>query len=246
MKRKLFQNKIIALIPARQGSERIKNKNIAKISNHPLIAYTISAAKKTNLFSNIVVSTNSIMYSKIAKKYGAEVPFLRPNNISTSHSTDYEWVSYTIKKLEKIGLFFSHFFILRPTSPFRTASTILKAWKQFKRHKKADSLRAVEICKQHPGKMWLKSKKFIKPFFPGKKYNQPYYNLQFQSLPKILVQNASLEISKVKVLSLYKSITGKKIIPFYTTGVEGFDINYQYDLDYGNFLVRKNKIKIEK
>ena len=53
MKRKLSQNKIIALIPARQGSKRIKNKNIAKISNHPLIAYTINAAKKTNLFSNI-------------------------------------------------------------------------------------------------------------------------------------------------------------------------------------------------
>ena len=58
--------------------------------------------------------------------------------------------------------------------------------------------------------MWLKSKGFIKPFFPGKKNNQPYHNLQFKSLPKILVQNASLEISKVKVLNLYKSITGKK------------------------------------
>ena len=118
MKGKLFQNKIIALIPARQGSERIKNKNIAKISNHPLIAYTISAAKKTNLFSNIVVSTNSIMYSKIAKKYGAEVPFLRPNNISTSHSTDYEWVSYTIKKLGKIGLFFFAFFYFKTYESF--------------------------------------------------------------------------------------------------------------------------------
>ena len=107
--------KRLAIIPARGGSVRIKNKNIAKISNHPLIAYTISAAKKTNLFSNIVVSTNSIMYSKIAKKYGAEIPFLRPNNISTSHSTDYEWVSYTIKKLEKIGLFFSHLLLTSPS-----------------------------------------------------------------------------------------------------------------------------------
>tara|TARA_B100000315_G_C14496579_1_gene550300 strand:- start:51 stop:791 length:741 start_codon:yes stop_codon:yes gene_type:complete len=246
MKGKLFQNKIIALIPARQGSERIKNKNIAKISNHPLIAHTIIAAKRTDLFSNIVVSTNSIRYSKIAKKYGAEVPFLRPNNISTSHSADYEWVNFTIKKLKKMGFFFSHFFILRPTNPFRTSSTILRAWNQFKKHKNADSLRAVETCNQHPGKMWLKSKRFIKPFFPGKKHNQPYYNLQFKSLPKILVQNASLEISKVKVLSLYKSITGKKIIPFYTKGIEGFDINYQHDLKYAHFLAKKNKIKIKK
>ena len=71
-------------------------------------------------------------------------------------------------------------------------------------------------------------------------------HLQFKSLPKILVQDASLEISKVEVLSLYKSITGKKIIPFYTTNVEGFDINYQHDLEYGHLLARKNKIRIKK
>jgi len=239
MTKKLMQNKIIALIPARKGSERIKDKNIVKLHNLSLIAHTIIAAKKTNLFSKIIVSTNSLKYAKIAKKYGAEVPFLRPNNISTSHSNDYEWVNYTIKNLRKKGLIFSHFFILRPTSPFRTASTILRAWKNFKKIKKADSLRAIEICKQHPGKMWIKSKKFIKPFILGKKNNQPYHNLQFKSLPKIFVQNASLEISKIEVLSLYKSITGKKIIPFYTKDLEGFDINYPYDIKYASFLAKK-------
>ena len=237
-----MKNKIIALIPARKGSERIKDKNIVKLFNLPLIAHTIIAAKRANLFSNIVVSTNSLKYSKIAKKYGAEVPFLRPNNISTSHSNDYEWVNYTIKKLKKKGLFFSHFFILRPTNPFRTAKTILKAWKNFKKNKKADSLRGVEICKQHPGKMWIKSKKFIKPFILGKKNNQPYYNLQFKSLPKVFVQNASLEISKVEVLRRYKSITGKKIIPFYTSALEGFDINYPEDLVYAKFLSKKMRV----
>jgi len=246
MARKFVNNKILALIPARQGSERIKNKNIIKIYNHPLIAYTINVAKESGLFDKIVVSTDSPKYSKISKKYGAEVPFLRPSNISTSISPDYQWVNYTIKKLEKMGFFFSHFFILRPTSPFRKVSTILNAWKKFKKNKTVESLRAVEICKQHPGKMWLKSKGFIKPFFPGKKNNQPYHNLQFKSLPKILVQNASLEISKVKVLNLYKSITGKRIIPFYTKDQEGFDINNRYDLNYAHFLVKKNKIKIRK
>ena len=246
MARKFFNNKILALIPARQGSERIKNKNIAKIYNHPLIAYTINVAKESGLFDKIVVSTDSAKYAKISKKYGAEVPFLRPSTISTSFSPDYQWVNYTIKKLERMGFFYTHFFILRPTSPFRKVSTILSAWKKFKKNKTADSLRAVELCKQHPGKMWLKSKGLIKPFFPGKKNNQPNHNLQFKSLPKILIQNASLEISKVKVLSLYKSITGKKIIPFYTKGIEGFDINYQYDLKYAHFLVKKNKIKIRK
>ena len=94
--------------------------------------------------------------------------------------------------------------------------------------------------------MWLKSHGFIKPFFPGKKNKQPFYNLQFKSLPKILVQNASLEISKIGVLKLYKSITGKKIIPYFTKDIEGFDINDQYDLKLANYLAKKNKIKIKK
>ena len=92
--------------------------------------------------------------------------------------------------------------------------------------------------------MWIKSKKFIKPFILGKKNNQPYHNLQFKNLPKIFVQNASLEISKIEVLSLYKSITGKKIIPFYTKDLEGFDINYPYDIKYASFLAKKNKIRL--
>lgn len=240
---KQMKNKIIALIPARKGSERLKNKNIVKLFGLPLIAHTIISARKSNLFNKIVVSTNSLKYAKIAKKYGAEVPFLRPNNISTAHSHDYQWVIYTIKNLKKRGLTFSHFFILRPTSPFRTAHTILRAWKNFKKVKKADSLRAVEMCKQHPGKMWVTSKKFIKPFMKGKKNKQPYHNLQFKSLPKIFTQNASLEIAKIKVLSNYKSITGKKILPFYTKELEGFDINYPSDLRYANFIAKKNKIR---
>ena len=234
--------KPICLIAARGGSKGVPKKNIKMIGGKPLIAHTIKSSLESKIFSHVIVSTDDNQIAQIAKKYGAEVPFLRPNNISTSHSNDYEWVNYTIRKLKTKGLFFSHFFILRPTNPFRTARTILKAWKNFKKIKKADSLRGVEICKQHPGKMWIKSKKFIKPFILGKKNNQPYYNLQFKSLPKVFVQNASLEISKVEVLHRYKSITGKKIIPFYTSALEGFDINYPEDLIYAKFLSKKMRV----
>ena len=137
-------------------------------------------------------------------------------------STDYEWVKYTIDNLKKKkGLQFTHFIILRPTSPFRNYKTIIRAWKKFEKAKDADSLRAVEVCKQHPGKMWKAAGPFIKPFIIKKILKQPLHNLQFKSLPKVLIQNASLEISKVDVLDLYKTITGKKIIPFYTINHEG-------------------------
>ena len=235
--------KLIALIPARSGSQRIKDKNILKLFNKPLIAHSIIAAKKSKLFSSIIVSTDSEKYALISKKYGASVPFLRPKNISTSESSDYEWVKFTINKLKsEKGLKFSHFFILRPSNPFRSYKTIIRAWKKFRKTKGTDSLRAVEICKQHPGKMWKVKGKFIKPLIPKKIQGQPLHNLQFKSLPQVLIQNASLEISKVEVLNFYKTITGRKIIPFYTNNNEGFDINYPEDLEYANLLRQKKKL----
>ena len=70
--------KLIALIPARKGSERVKDKNIQLINGKPLIFYSIRSAQKSKLFDRIIVSTDSKKYAKIAKKIGAEVPFIRP------------------------------------------------------------------------------------------------------------------------------------------------------------------------
>ena len=236
-------SKLIALIPARSGSERIKDKNIINFFGHPLIAYAISAAIKSKIFDKVLVSTDSLKYKKIAKKYGAEIPFLRPKKISKSFSSDYEWVNYTLEKLEKNNEKFSHFFILRPTNPLRNHNTICKAWSMFKKNR-ADSLRAVEYVKQHPGKMWLKKGKFIKPLLNITIKKQPSFNNQMKVLPKILVQNASLEISKTGVLKKYKTITGKKILPFFSPSIEGFDINYPEDLVNLRNKIIKKKIKL--
>ena len=236
---------IVAFIPARQGSKRIKNKNIIKLSSHPLIAHTIIAAKKSKIFNKIVVSTDSKKYAKIARYYGADVNGLRPKKFSNSFSPDYQWVKYELNFLQKKGFFFTHFFILRPTNPFRSSKTIIKSWRLFLKNKKADSLRAVEITKYHPGKMWIKKKQYIIPLIKGKINKQPYYNLQFTSLPKIFIQNASLEISKTQVVNKYNTITGKKIIPFFTKQNEGFDINYPEDIIKAKFLINKNKAVLE-
>ena len=148
-----------------------------------------------------------------------------------------------LKKLEKNDQKFTHFFILRPTNPLRSHNTICNAWNIFKKNK-ADSLRAVEYVKQHPGKMWFKKGKFIKPLLNFKVKKQPSFNNQIKVLPKILVQNASLEISKTEVLKKYKTITGKKILPFFSPSMEGFDINYPEDLVNLRNKIIKKKIKL--
>lgn len=240
------ENKIIALIPARQGSERVKHKNIRNFFSHPLLAYTIQTAIKSNLFARVVVSTDSLKYGKIAKYYGAEVLSLRPKRISLSKSPDYDWVNYTINLYKKKNIDFTHFFILRPTNPFRSTSSVIEAWKKYKKNKKCDSLRAVSLVKEHPGKMWKKKNNFIFPLMKKKVFNQPTYNSQYKSLPTIFVQNASLEISKTTVLNKYKTITGKKIIPYFNNKLESYDINYPLDLEFAEYLVRKKKVKLTK
>ena len=233
------KTKLVALIPARSGSIRLKNKNILNLGGKPLIAHTIDYAKKTKIFDKIILSTNSQKYAILGRKYGAEVPFLRPLKYSTSLSPDYEWVNFTINNLEKLGHKFSHFFILRPTNPFRTEKTILRAWKKFKQ-KKVESLRAVSLCKEHPFKMWTIKKNSLSPIFRKKNLKQPSYNCQYQSLPKVYSQNASLEISKTEVLKKYKTITGKKIMPFFSNDLEGTDINYKED-----FISAKKKFNLK-
>ena len=219
---------IVALIPARAGSKRVQGKNIRSLAGHPMLAYTITAALSSGVFSRVLVSTDSEEVADIAKHYGAEVPFLRPAEYSGDLSPDIEWIKYTLDTLEKSGGYFDCFSILRPTSPFRQAETIQRAWNEYLSNDGVDSLRAVEKCKQHPGKMWMLEGKLMKPLLQSTDGN-PWHSMPYQALPEIYVQNASLEIARTRVVKDYGTIAGKVIMPFLTKGYEGFDINDPWD-----------------
>jgi len=216
---------IVALIPARSGSKRVRNKNIRKLADHPLIAYTIAAAQKSGIFSAIIVSSDSDEVADIAKYYGADVPFLRPQEMAGDLSPDIEWIDYTLNRLKEENRNFDCFSILRPTSPFRQAETIQRAFKLFLAQEGIDSLRAVEKCRQHPGKMWVLRGNRLLPLLPLSPPDQPWHSSQYQSLPEVYVQNASLEIAWSRVVFNGKTIAGSVIVPFLTQGYEGFDIN---------------------
>ena len=136
--------KAVALIPARSGSVRVPHKNIRRLGGHPLIAYTIAAARASGVFEAVVVSTDSEDYARIARHYGAEVPFLRGAEMAGSTSPDIAWVLHALDALEGQGRSFDAFSILRPTSPFRKPETIQRAWAAFTGADGIDSLRAVE------------------------------------------------------------------------------------------------------
>lgn len=215
----------VAFIPARSGSKRLPNKNIRPLGGHPMLAYSICAAIDSGVFDSVICATDSELYADVARHYGAEVPFLRAADISGDKSPDIEWVVWMLNKLRESGREFEVFSILRPTSPFRLPETIRRAWSLFTEDPRADSLRAIERCKQHPGKMWVIRGKRMLPLLPFNNGSTPWHSSQFAALPEIFAQDASLEIAWSRVPLEQNSIAGEAIIPFVSQGYEGFDIN---------------------
>lgn len=246
-KRKLTNgNNIYAVILARSGSKSIKNKNLKLILNKPLIFYSISEALKSKSISKVYFLTDSKKYAKIAMGYGAIIPFIRPKSISHDNSKDFETFKYFFKWLNKnkedIPKIFVH---LRATAPLVQSKDIDKAVKTFLNHKDCDSMKSVNISKDNPFKMWrVDPDGFLKPVIKLKNLKEPW-NEPRQKLPKILFQNAQIDIFKSKLL--YKNtISGKKIIPFYIDNY--IDIDNKFDLIEAEIKLQLrnnvNKIKI--
>jgi N-acylneuraminate cytidylyltransferase len=232
---------VIALVPARGGSKRVPNKNIRPLCGHPLIAYAVAAAEASEVFADIVVSTDNAMIAAVARHYGAEVPFLRPPELAADVSPDIEWVTFTLDELARAGREYAAFSILRPTSPFRLPETIRRAWAQFAARPDLDSLRAVERCRQHPGKMWVIEGEVMHPLLSEGPRTPPWHSTPYQALPPVYVQNASLEIAWTRVVSQTRTIAGERVAPFLTDGLEGFDINDRSDWWLAEELVRRSK-----
>lgn len=220
--------KILALIPARAGSERVPNKNILPLNGKPLISYTIEAALNSKHINRIIVTTDSEEILAISKAYGAEVPFLRPASIAQKDSTEMQFFEHALEWLETNESYEPDFIVLLyPTSPFRTTESIDKAIEEILKHPEADSLRSVKLCSEHPHKMWIRDVNYLKPFVETDIPNS--HTLSYQLLPTIYIQNASIYITKPVTIRVKKSPTGDVIIPFIMNEEESIDINNPID-----------------
>jgi CMP-N,N'-diacetyllegionaminic acid synthase len=221
---------MIALVPARGGSKRLPGKNVRLFCGHPLIAYTLGAAQDAGIFTRIVVSTEDAAIAALVRTYGIDV-IDRPATLALDTSPDVQWVRHA---LDVIGLApMQTWAILRPTSPFRTADTIRRAYAQFRLpDQTADSLRAVEPVTQHPGKMWTQPEPGgpLKPLLDQRHPDgTPWHSSPTQTLPRFYVQNACLEMGWTANLTTYGTIHGRKVDPFFTVGHEGYDLNTAAD-----------------
>lgn len=234
----------VALIPARAGSQRIPGKNVRELAGHPLIAYSIAASQLSDVFDAVVVSTDSAEIAAVAESYGAEVPGLRPVEMASTTSPDIEWVRHLIGALDAEGRSFDVFSLLRPTSPFRGADTIRRAFEQLTAlGGRADSLRAVRPCREHPGKMWVVDGDLMRPLL-DQPAGVPYHSRQYQSLPPVYVQDSSLEMAWMRAIRTDDSIAGTRVAPFFTEGVEGFSLDYPEDWHRAEEMVADGRARL--
>jgi N-acylneuraminate cytidylyltransferase len=222
----------------------VTGKNVRLLAGHPMLAYTIAAALDSRVFESVIVSTDSEEIAATARHYGAEVPFLRPAEFAGDMSPDIEWLEHIIAELGNRGRSWECFSLLRPSSPFRTADTIRRAWALFMSQDGVDSLRAVEKCAQHPGKMWIVRGQRMFPLLPLGPETQPWHSTPYQALPLVYVQNASLEIAWTRVVRERRSIAGDVLVPFVTEGYEGFDINDAYDWTVAERLLADGLVQL--
>lgn len=226
-------NHILAIIPARQGSKSIPHKNIRSVGGKPLIAYSIEHALASGRITRTIVSTDSTYYADIARSFGAEAPFLRPDNISQDHSTDLEVFRHALQWLqEKEGYVPDICVHLRPTSPVRKVEDIDSMIEILEGNPGLDAVRSIAENMETPYKMWFRNedgllKPVVQQDLQGKLIEEAY-NMPRQKLPVTYLQNASVDVVRTSTVLEKNSMTGDNIYGFVMA--ENFDIDYESQL----------------
>lgn len=231
----MHDNKFVVIIPARGGSKGIPNKNLKELLGKPLIAYSIECAFNSKYVDKVIVSTDSPEIASISKKYGAEVPFLRPSELATDSSPVIDTFIYTIERLEKEeGIDINQFIVLQPTSPLRNTKDLDEAIELFM-DKDADSVVSYTL-EEHPvyWHKYLKEDGRLEDFMPSSISRRQDYR-------KTYYPNGAIYVFK-KTLILQRNYYSENTYAYIMPRNRSVDIDYQEDFDYIEYLISNNKI----
>ena len=237
---------IIAIIPARAGSKSLVDKNIKYLSGHPLIAYSIAAAKLSKKIDRVIVSTDSQKYTEIAKQYGAEVPFIRPDKISIDTAIDRDFLIHSMNWFEENENSVPEYWVhLRPTTPLRSIEIIDNAINEIVQDNNATSLRSGHKAPESPLKWFVKSNYYFRGLVDGEDYNLPK-----EAFEQVYIPDGFVDVVKSSFVMNNKEIHGDRIIGFESPvctevdSVEEFEyIQYQLDKNGSELLDYLNQVK---
>jgi N-acylneuraminate cytidylyltransferase len=217
----------LALIPARGGSKGIPRKNIKSFAGYPLIAWSIAAAKQSSLVTRVIVSTDDEEIAAVAHAWGAETPFLRPDELAQDKTTDLPVFEHALKWLEDVEGYRPDMVVqLRPTSPFRPHGMVDAAVSILIEHADADCVRGVVPAAQNPFKMWRFNGegKPLEQLLKVKGIAEPY-NAPRQILPPVYWQTGHIDAIRTSTIANKRSLTGDVIYPLV------IDPKYTVDID---------------
>ncbi len=238
----LKDKKIIALIPARGGSKSIPKKNIVDLGGFPLIAYSIAAAKLSNIISRIIVSTDSEEIAEVARKYGAEVPFMRPAEFATDTAGDYGVFKHALEWLKENENYEPEYLVhLRPTTPLRDPELVDRGIEEILTHPEATSLRSGYELRESPHKCFVIENGFFTGLFPEDK-RPDYTNLPRQAFPKVYQPDGYVDVVKRKTIMEDGIFHGPKILAF--PSPDTGELDRPEDLEFIKYNLNKGHYRI--
>lgn len=236
MRESCVKNKlrVVAIIPARGGSKEIPNKNIIDLVGKPLIAYTIEVAKKAKYVDRVIVSTDSYKIAEIAKKYGAEVPFMRPVELASDDAPSLFVLQHCVKYLEENEDYHPDIIVeLLPTAPLRTVEDIDEAIKKFI-DTKADTVVGLVEVKQHP--YWMMKVNVNGKAIPYYKNYEKY--TRRQDLPKLyMIAGTICVLNRNTLMKREGLIFGGKIVAYIMPEEKCINIDTIADLKLAELLI---------
>ncbi len=230
---------ILAIIPARSGSKSVADKNIREIGGIPMLAWSVRHALESRYINRVILSTDSEKYAAIGRSYGAETPFIRPEEYATDTALDIEVFEHALRWLKDNENYEADIVVqLRPTYPKRNSADIDKMIEMLINHPEADSVRSVAPAGEVPYKMWLKADEGEDGIVPLIKDIPECYNMPRQQLPNVYYQNACIDVMRGSTVIRKHSMTGDRILGYFME--ENLDIDTEIEFLKAELEVMKN------
>ena len=229
---------IVAVIPARSGSKGVVDKNIKLLAGRPLLAYSIAVALITKSIDRVIVSTDSEHYARTAREYGAEVPFLRPPEISGDTSTDYEFVKHMLDWfLQDEGYQPEYLVHLRPSTPLREVRHIDAAINAVRKERGATALRSVHEMAESAYKMFEIEGHYLKRV-GCESFDLDAANDPRQAFKKTYLPNGYVDVLISEYITNNKKLHGNSVIGHITPCVT--EVDSGDDFEYLEYQIEKD------
>ncbi len=235
---------VVGIIPARGGSKGVPKKNIREIGGFPLIAYSIVLSQLVKKMDRCIVSTDCEEIATTAKRFGADVPFIRPSEIANDSSTDLEYMRHAIQWYDQNeGYIPEHWVILRPTTPLREPEVVDSAIDKIINTPEATSLISIHEFAETPGKMFGMQDGFLHGLCPMDPRPE-YFTLPRQEFAPAFFGNGYVDIVKSTTVLDKKSCFGSRMLGFETPDTGEIDVlediqRVEYFLNKGNNSVHQ-------